>query len=1358
MEIYNELQEAQGIKGVEHKAPSDTKQDFSTKVGGRKVTAFEDMMNVTSMFGAIGDKHTIDDNFDTGGASALLASSDEVMQDYKETESGYITPDGIPVSEDEWQQIYNTRAEERLLELKNKPMTDELYYKAVEDLPNEVIAQLGTDGPLTSQYDFAKRLYYIQEKEREKHHIAQDAEFLDYVGAFIGALTDVDSLATMGAGSVFKATKTGTKLFKVAEQHKIASGALMGASQAILSQYGYDLVSGTEASDKTYKYTALFGGVLGTTVGWLSSMKARKLEGSRYQYTKEDETTETLTKQEVLEKQISVKERELADLEDLEKNHLETHAELKTTSDSIKADEKAFGKKVKTIEDVRAREEALASEGHLNNAVELTEQMTVQHKKLVKPLVKTITKAKQTIAKAEEKLKRGMAHNKAREDYEVAIGKVEEARKEVKTLKANLKKLEKAYKKSVVAYEKGATPEGLKNLEKQKELIAKVKEKLVTNKKVSEETPKYVRPKKDLEKHKATIKNTSEELKQHTKDLNEFNKLHKKEIDGVIADVDKKVVESNRTVRKLNKKLQSLGFEYKDIKAKQEKVKAELKELKEGKLDTKELKKEVLTAKQKIEQELEEYLANPITTDKLEDNPSFVGHSRGWLYKLAISPITKLHESPNPYLRSLATVLAPPVVDKEHFVGNMTAKAMAHEEQQNAQKLLHQIDSEYKDYVTNGGKDYTKEQWEHEVEYQRALAIGKQQKEAREQIDSASLTAEEMAIKVQEVEENLAYKFSHEIPQLQRSMELTEKYYSSMATKGKTLGLTGLQNAKTGYVSQLYSERKALEMGEEAFVKHLTDAQTRFAIDMKMDITEELLAEFKAKATKAYTSALSENQRYDKMFRDFGPTTGPSSTSRLKERSIRMYADDMALVMDEKASLNTLVYGRSMGGKFAIKKFLGAENTNEIVERLSKIPNLKEEDMKNLKAVIDTIGGYREAMKYADTLEKALHGASTIVSMLHTLGFGIASATEISNIVATTGFMNTLRNIVPSFKMTMKAYKGKLTEEDYIHMSILSDIGMGKFSTSVNRYDIEGSVDTTGWLQTKMDNAVQKEAQLSGLTLFTDWFKVTAQMASHDFIARASKDISKISKADRMRLQTIGINDETLLQLNKIMWQDGKFQGLNKHLWGDELNEIVERATKQQVFSSILHPDGTTLPRVMTDGSSSKTRILNDTVFKFLKFPVASYEALLLKGMNNFDAKVAVGTALNASMWAGIILAKDKLNNPDSPKYDLESDEGHAKLLKDVLLNLSITSGAMVGANFVSAGLTGESISGYDKDIGSSVTSSDIRRTINGDIPLTVGPFKVMKVLEQLGIVSSTYEHKGSYKKTYSLKGLEGEE
>jgi hypothetical protein len=373
------------------------------------------------------------------------------------------------------------------------------------------------------------------------------------------------------------------------------------------------------------------------------------------------------------------------------------------------------------------------------------------------------------------------------------------------------------------------------------------------------------------------------------------------------------------------------------------------------------------------------------------------------------------------------------------------------------------------------------------------------------------------------------------------------------------------------------------------------------------------------------------------------------------------------------------------------------------------------------------------------------------------LGFGVSSMTEISNIVSNTGLRNTLSNLSPSFKITMKAYKGKLTEDDYIHMSILSDIGMGKFQTAVNRYDVEGSIDNLGWIQSKMDDIVQKEAKISGLMLFTDWFKVTAQMASHDFIAKAAKDITKISKADRNRLQTIGIDDKALTKLNKVMWEDGKFQGLNKDKWGDELNEQVDLATKQQVFNSILHPDGATLPRVMTEGASSKTRILNDTVFKFLKFPVASYEALLLKGLNNFDAKVATGTALNASLWAGILLAKDKLNNPDKPRYDLDSDEGHQKLLQDTLLNMSITSGPMVGINFGSALIKQESIQGYNKTLGDSVVFSDINRLSRGDVPMNVGPLKFMKILENLDLVNSIYETKLNFKKSYHLGGADGE-
>jgi len=443
-----------------------------------------------------------------------------------------------------------------------------------------------------------------------------------------------------------------------------------------------------------------------------------------------------------------------------------------------------------------------------------------------------------------------------------------------------------------------------------------------------------------------------------------------------------------------------------------------------------------------------------------------------------------------------------------------------------------------------------------------------------------------------------------------------------------------------------------------------------------------------------------------------------------------------------------------MGGRFALKKFLGVNNKGEVEAILRNIDGIKPEEVKAFNVLVDTVAGYREVVSYKDGWEKGLHSLSTVTSMLHTMNFGISAATEITTVVANTGFKNTVKTLIPGFKKTMEIYKRGGNEADFRQLTVLQDVGAHKFGNEVNRFELGENFDKYGALQDTMNNVVHKEAQYSGLLMFTDWFKVSAQMASQNFIAESAKNIAKISKADRKRLNQIGLSDQHLTELNKHMYKDGKFTGLNRDKWSDELNEVVDRGSMTQAYNSILHPDGFTLPQIMTEGSSALTRTLNNSVLKFMKFPVASYEALLLQGISTLDAKVIVGTSLNMAMWSQIILAKDRLNTwgDDSKlKYDLDSDEGWYKLMIDSVQVMSVTGSLAAGGNMGSALLTGESMQGYSKSVGDSVVLSDMQRTMRGDVPMSLYGVQLMKTLENLDLVHATFTPKVGFQRGYGL-------
>jgi len=274
----------------------------------------------------------------------------------------------------------------------------------------------------------------------------------------------------------------------------------------------------------------------------------------------------------------------------------------------------------------------------------------------------------------------------------------------------------------------------------------------------------------------------------------------------------------------------------------------------------------------------------------------------------------------------------------------------------------------------------------------------------------------------------------------------------------------------------------------------------------------------------------------------------------------------------------------------------------------------------------------------------------------------------------------------------------------------------------------------------------------SGMTFLTDWYKSNAAMAAKKMLIQAA-DSSTISKATRRRLNRAGISDKHLAEIKASLYTDGKFTGYDRNKLSQELLETLDRAQNEIAYNSVLHPDGFNMPRILSAGDDKLTRTLNNSVAKFMRFPLASYEALVLNGMATMDAQQAIGLALQAGMWSQILLAKDRLNNwganSDNKRYNLEDQEGQLKLLQDTLMALSVTGGLTTPLNFVSSVMTGENLNGYSNNLGGS-TIRDMQGLYNRSLSSSLYLIKVNKTLENLYILNKTTEIQG-FKHHYEL-------
>jgi hypothetical protein len=288
--------------------------------------------------------------------------------------------------------------------------------------------------------------------------------------------------------------------------------------------------------------------------------------------------------------------------------------------------------------------------------------------------------------------------------------------------------------------------------------------------------------------------------------------------------------------------------------------------------------------------------------------------------------------------------------------------------------------------------------------------------------------------------------------------------------------------------------------------------------------------------------------------------------------------------------------------------------------------------------------------------------------------------------------------------------------------------GDANFNVKANRFEADGALDSVGF-QNKLDIAVQKSAVFSGLLPLTDMLRMTTAALSVDFLAGLSVLGKKISKADMKRMQDMGFDAEDLERIRTTLQVDAKgaIGNFNRSTWG-KLDEDITLAVMNNVERTILHPNGATLPKFMTnmDGGQFVPRIM----MKFMRFPFESYERLLVRGMQEADIKQLMGFAGNTAMWGGILMMKDAIRDPEDQKYS--GSDGLGALAKDSFLYNSYTALPVSMTDTFSGLLTGDNFTNdYKYRVGGAVWG-DFTKLQQGNPTYSV-PFASMNLGDAVG-------------------------
>ena len=703
-----------------------------------------------------------------------------------------------------------------------------------------------------------------------------------------------------------------------------------------------------------------------------------------------------------------------------------------------------------------------------------------------------------------------------------------------------------------------------------------------------------------------------------------------------------------------------------------------------------------------------------------------------WARKLVISPIERALNSDNQWVSGFAQLL--------HSGTTYHGKIRTH----NAWNVRTMLDNQvnrmhkavtfgYHEAVKNGAFTGKLEAWDAAVSKGVYEVTGAMQKEMTTGIDGSIVGKERFEI-ARKKAATIQRRYASDNKYLNKAINEVLDYYESIYAKGNALGMEAFSGIGKGYAKRIYNTQKFKEMGEQAVVDMLVEAQRAKAIATNSLITPAIRDEWEQIARGTYRSVVNGDFRREQLTIPLGMPRQSTATS-LKQRTVEAYDDDIIDLLEHDFRSTTMLYGLNTHGRLALKEKLGVDNDEQLMKMLDQLAEngATSKEILDLKVVIETIKGTREVSKNPfDPFTRAVKGASTISSAMHTLAFAIPTLTEVASISKEFGWSKTIDGLVgkPSEIYSMYRY-GTPSEKNTIEMMV--SYGDAHFAQKANRFDVESTYDSVGKFQEFMDDVVRREAVFGGLLPLTDMLRMTTASLSVDFLARMSV-AKKISKTDEMRLNDMGFGLEDMARIRDTLKvaEDGRIGVTDRKKWG-KLDEEITLGVMTMVERTILHPNGATLPKFMTN--MNEGQFIPRVMMKFMRFPFESYERLLVRGIQEADAKQLLALGGNMAMWTAILAAKDALREDDKKMYD--DEDGELKLMRDSFLYNSFTSLPVAGIDTLHGLAFGENLTNdYKYRVGGAV-QSDWEKLQQGKLPIRV-PFGTVEPVEAVNSAVTT--------------------
>lgn len=1154
------------------------------------------------------------------------------------------------------------------------------------------------------EYSLARANARRGDEEADQHYAEEGGVGATAFGFFTG-VADVD---TPLGGPIWKVAKglgkikgaTG-KVFQKAELPVV--GGLTGAGAVATENWllGNDDVSPLDG--------ALFGGLIGLGAKGLTY----KLESQKSLNKFKDGQGRVLSDQEAKAEELAIKNREQETLDELIEDVNKTGILEKETAEAVREAELKDRK--------NNRVDRRQAKTKLGQAVEYTQKVFDDASETVKGVVKQVEDlTARTVANAEEVagLKEAIKFvKKAGEERQKLITQIGAKRGQIAELQKRLDELKDVDTPKALEKRKSIRAKLTKLKDDVRPTEARIKDLETRINKADADAPARL---KELEEERGLLdKSVSARSKQLASDIAKRDEAEaaleksQKEYDGYSTQVTKEDAYYSKETLSLRDRLAAFGADLsadglKKLIAARDGLADEVTKLLDAdELDVKALKAvraERQSALEKLQKELDDVnkAADFRTSNTFKRLPK-------WAQKFVISPIEKLLASENEFIAGFASRLHAGTLyhGKANTRNAWNLRTLLDTK---LNRMHHAVLYSYREAVKDGYTGRLHE-FEAEVADNARRVSGDLQRQLLTEMEGGLDGLKRLEV----AQTRLGSVQRNHIAENQHIRDATDAYldyFEDLHTHGKKLDMEAFRNSLgKGYVKRVYSKDKIEAMGETKAVEYLVDAQRAYAQDTN---TVFNLEEATAKAEKAVQSALNPEGRVQEALRELGPARRATESS-LKQRTLEAWDDHIMDVLESDVKVTSHLYALQTHGRLALKEAIGADNDVQIKKMIEDL-NPSPEEAKNLAVMVETIKGIREISRNPmNPFTRATKMASGYSSVMHTLGFVVPTMTEIASVAKEFGWSRTITNFLGNPRQVADIYLNG-TPSDKNTIELFVSYGDAYFNNRAMRYDADGAmIDSVGRIQSFLDGTTQRMAVFGGLLPMTDMLRMTTASLSVDFLARMS--VAKtISKADMKRIEDMGFDASDFERIRTTLKvdADGKIGNTDRKTWG-QLDEDIMLAVNTTVERTILHPNGITLPKFMTDFNEGQ--FFPRVMFKFMRFPFESYERMLGRGMQEADAKQGVALAGNIALWTMILAAKDALKDEDKQKYT--GEEGMTQLMIDSFLYNSWTAGPVAFADTAMGLTTGKTLQGYRYSV-LGAAMSDIDSARKGDFRVSV--------------------------------------